>query len=301
MLGRAESLNAGMAGAVILFEASRQRRSGSSMIANAPSRGPVDSRDRSSVYDSRHDAAPPKCALSSTASRGDIGMNWQALWFVLAGLILGFALSTLWEWFYFRRERLSAKDERVAELERQLRMAEQRNRAKASGGYQSPGVLLESEQAEELLDLSIRELDENLAPEGEAAFADDQSDDDEAVNLAAALAVGGMAGTAFATSARDADDQSEDPTDKIEAHADSATAADEATDDDAMRRTAVVASAVADTNDAMEGPAVSSEADDDSLADDSTDAAAAATDDNATHRAAAAAAAVVFDEDEAEE
>ena len=84
-------------------------------------------------------------------------MNSQLLWFVLAGLVLGFALSTLWEWFYFRRERMIVRDERIAELDAQLRAYEQRERDQlmtappwTAPGYQSPGALLESEQAEDI-------------------------------------------------------------------------------------------------------------------------------------------------------
>ena len=30
----------------------------------------------------------------------------QMLWFVIAGFVLGFTTSTLWEWLYYRRKRL---------------------------------------------------------------------------------------------------------------------------------------------------------------------------------------------------
>jgi len=32
-------------------------------------------------------------------------MELELLWYVLAGFILGFIVSTLWEWLHFRRER----------------------------------------------------------------------------------------------------------------------------------------------------------------------------------------------------
>lgn len=47
-------------------------------------------------------------------------MTLEVLWFVLAGFVLGFAVSTLWEWFYYRGKRLGWRDERVAELEATL-------------------------------------------------------------------------------------------------------------------------------------------------------------------------------------
>lgn len=44
-----------------------------------------------------------------------------ALWFVLAGFILGFATSTIWEWYYFRGRRIDfGLQERVGELQDQL-------------------------------------------------------------------------------------------------------------------------------------------------------------------------------------
>lgn len=53
-------------------------------------------------------------------------MYWQFMWFVLAGFVLGFVVSTLWEWFHFRRERMTLRDKRVAELEEKLQALERR-------------------------------------------------------------------------------------------------------------------------------------------------------------------------------
>ncbi|MCC6455146.1 MAG: hypothetical protein IT328_09410 [Caldilineaceae bacterium] len=47
-------------------------------------------------------------------------MATNLLWFVLAGFLLGFATSTLWEWFYFRKERLKLTDRRIRELEAKI-------------------------------------------------------------------------------------------------------------------------------------------------------------------------------------
>lgn len=100
-------------------------------------------------------------------------MATNLLWFVLAGFLLGFATSTLWEWFYFRKERLKITDRRIRELEAKLREAEgetdsvlpptssthspvptvasvigasTRTSAWGDSGYRSPGVFLESEE-----------------------------------------------------------------------------------------------------------------------------------------------------------
>lgn len=51
-------------------------------------------------------------------------MATNLLWFVMAGFLLGFATSTLWEWFYFRKERLKLTDRRILELEAKLQEAE---------------------------------------------------------------------------------------------------------------------------------------------------------------------------------
>lgn len=98
-------------------------------------------------------------------------MATNLLWYVLAGFLLGFASSTLWEWFYFRKERLKLTDRRIQELEAKVREAEiepdkattpafapsvvptvasvtaaTRTSAWSDTGYRSPGVFLESEE-----------------------------------------------------------------------------------------------------------------------------------------------------------
>lgn len=94
-------------------------------------------------------------------------MATNLLWYVLAGFLLGFAASTLWEWFYFRKERLKLTDRRIRELEAKLRDAEiendiplptgtvptvaavtaaTRTTAWGDSSYRSPGVFLESEE-----------------------------------------------------------------------------------------------------------------------------------------------------------
>lgn len=98
-------------------------------------------------------------------------MATNLLWYVLAGFLLGFASSTLWEWFYFRKERLKLTDRRIQELEAKLHDAEieadesatslfapsgvptvasvtaaTRTSAWGDTGYRSPGVFLESEE-----------------------------------------------------------------------------------------------------------------------------------------------------------
>ena len=76
-------------------------------------------------------------------------------WYVLAGFLLGFILSTLWEWLYFRSRRLRIENRRIAELEARVRSltppAGAADSAIAPGApppYQGPGVFLESEQSQ---------------------------------------------------------------------------------------------------------------------------------------------------------
>jgi hypothetical protein len=76
-------------------------------------------------------------------------------WYVLAGFLLGFGVSTLWEWVYFRRRRMTIRDRRIAELEAAVRAY---SAASAPGddptvedwaepAFQNPGVYLETEEA----------------------------------------------------------------------------------------------------------------------------------------------------------
>ena len=85
-------------------------------------------------------------------------MSTSPLWFVLAGFLLGFATSTLWEWFHFRKERMRRADmhTRAAELApRPRETVSAREELPPPGGepvwtgqrYRSPGVFLESEDA----------------------------------------------------------------------------------------------------------------------------------------------------------
>jgi predicted flap endonuclease-1-like 5' DNA nuclease len=87
-------------------------------------------------------------------------MTMKLLWFVLAGFLLGFATSTLWEWFHFRKERLKLTDRRIRELEAKLRDLETDSTSPVSTSntatsawsdpaYRSPGVFLETEEFEE--------------------------------------------------------------------------------------------------------------------------------------------------------
>jgi predicted flap endonuclease-1-like 5' DNA nuclease len=82
-------------------------------------------------------------------------MTTQLLWYVLAGFLLGFTASTLWEWFHFRKERMKLRDRRVTELEAKLREQEElatKRQFEAeeewpAPAYRSPGVFLETEDA----------------------------------------------------------------------------------------------------------------------------------------------------------
>lgn len=77
-------------------------------------------------------------------------------WYVLAGFLLGFSVSTLWEWIYFRRRRMNIRDRRIAELEATVRAYTAAAGVPDTGAatddwteptFQNPGIYLETEEA----------------------------------------------------------------------------------------------------------------------------------------------------------
>lgn len=127
-------------------------------------------------------------------------MATNLLWFVMAGFLLGFATSTLWEWFYFRKERLKLTDRRIRELEAKIREAETgmdsstssddlpdipiptvasvtgastgampRTSAWGDASYRSPGVFLESEALEAAADSPVAGRERLRSPFTEAS------------------------------------------------------------------------------------------------------------------------------------
>lgn len=82
-------------------------------------------------------------------------MSFRVLWFVVAGFILGFATSTLWEWLYYRGKRRTqlvqaARSTFPATPPTPVRAEQEASRAEPQEtwalSYRSPGVYLESEQ-----------------------------------------------------------------------------------------------------------------------------------------------------------
>lgn len=81
-------------------------------------------------------------------------MDGQVLWFLLAGFVLGFAASTLWEWLYFRGVRLRSAGARspaaISQQQPTGGAAHTSPSAATTGigesGYRSPAVFLEGEQ-----------------------------------------------------------------------------------------------------------------------------------------------------------
>ncbi len=83
-------------------------------------------------------------------------MSFRVFWFVVAGFVLGFVTSTLWEWLYYRQKRvhslashgttlLDARRSYVAEPEDETADSFDVNAWKLPS-YRSSGVLLESEE-----------------------------------------------------------------------------------------------------------------------------------------------------------
>ena len=141
-----ESLNVGVAGSIILFEAARQRRR---RIISAE----VVDRAIGALYDGRQKALR-KPQIDFVLCRGQRrlwsnhsgGTCWRASSWASC-------ISTLWEWLYFRRKRLVLTDRRIAELEAALRTASRAQQERSlesaeawpASSYRSPDVFLESE------------------------------------------------------------------------------------------------------------------------------------------------------------
>lgn len=62
---------------------------------------------------------------------------FDVLWFVLAGFVLGFAASLLWEWLYFRKRRLQWQSTEITQLEEQIRSL-QSQLSQGSNGFLPP-------------------------------------------------------------------------------------------------------------------------------------------------------------------
>ena len=61
--------------------------------------------------------------LAPRSREGD-DMTQDFWWFALVGFLIGFVLSTLWEWLHFRSKRMRIQNRRIAELEAALRSAQ---------------------------------------------------------------------------------------------------------------------------------------------------------------------------------
>lgn len=111
-------------------------------------------------------------------------MTDSVWWYVLAGFLLGFILSTLWEWLYFRRRRMRIENRRIAELEATVRSlstvsqsAETSTSPGFAAGYQSPMVFLEGEDddvdtVEVIVPASPEPLDFDEPVTGQSAYGE---------------------------------------------------------------------------------------------------------------------------------
>ncbi|MCB0106586.1 MAG: hypothetical protein KDE53_11775, partial [Caldilineaceae bacterium] len=81
-------------------------------------------------------------------------MSFRAFWFIVAGFVLGFTVSTLWEWLYYRQKRQQAMPPGwgSSRVERESTFSQERDGsdgaargARRAPAYRSSGVLLESE------------------------------------------------------------------------------------------------------------------------------------------------------------
>jgi hypothetical protein len=75
-------------------------------------------------------------------------MEGQLLWFLMAGFLLGFACSTLWEWFYYRglrRRNLTAQVE-VASIDTAVPAVAANEQPMVESSYRSPAIFIEGEE-----------------------------------------------------------------------------------------------------------------------------------------------------------
>lgn len=84
----------------------------------------------------------------------------EPVWYILSGFILGFAVSTLWEWLYFRRYRVETGGDEVGRFTRTnaetvsaasspvLQKSPEFEPASAPGSYRSPTVFLNRERTQ---------------------------------------------------------------------------------------------------------------------------------------------------------
>jgi hypothetical protein len=80
-------------------------------------------------------------------------MEWQLAWFLLAGFLLGFACSTLWEWLYYRgvRQRKlallrTATETNVPSIAAAETALVERPETVVDAHYRSPAVFIEGEK-----------------------------------------------------------------------------------------------------------------------------------------------------------
>ena len=81
-------------------------------------------------------------------------MSWY--WWLLVGILIGWLLSTLIEWLWFRRKRMEVQDERVAELENALRSSADTSPSATQGaGMAIPGSAAVAGMAAKMADRDV--------------------------------------------------------------------------------------------------------------------------------------------------
>jgi predicted flap endonuclease-1-like 5' DNA nuclease len=91
-------------------------------------------------------------------------MELRSLWFLLAGFILGFAVSLLWEWLYFRQVRWRALSQAIPDSPPPTEPTDFAASQESDGNvdiwsapaYRSPNVLLEGEEPVEAAEPTLR-------------------------------------------------------------------------------------------------------------------------------------------------
>ena len=110
----------------------------------------------------------------------------EPVWYVLAGFILGFAVSTLWEWLHFRRyrvensprivTRLASNDSPIAPSTPILQESAEFEPAARTRAYRSPTVFLSGERTQPASEgVAFRTEPAKVAPEVAVINTDPQS------------------------------------------------------------------------------------------------------------------------------
>ena len=189
-------------------------------------------------------------------------ISFPALWFIVAGFVLGFTLSTLWEWLYYRRKRQELLQRYRATVlvddERSPKEIVNRDSfdtdIRKMPSYRSSGVLLESETHAPFAEKPATEVEEDVWSQPRPLDATQRSEHVEQSDGAAArpLTVAALTAQTIAPAdepAAAAPDTQPKPVERL------ASTADKAGESAVMPPTAIKRSLVQEEQESLGNPA----------------------------------------------